>query len=122
MCEAGVARIQTRRVERRIFSLSWPMLIDTVPAFIEALRNSRLLEDARLAEVEQGLRPGCTEPRGLARDILQRGWLTPYQINQLMQGRATDLVLGQYILLERLGEGGMGQVFKARHRMMNRTV
>jgi serine/threonine protein kinase len=30
--------------------------------------------------------------------------------------------LGQYDLLEKLGEGGMGQVFKARHRLMNRVV
>jgi tRNA A-37 threonylcarbamoyl transferase component Bud32 len=30
--------------------------------------------------------------------------------------------LGQYDLLKKLGEGGMGQVFKARHRLMNRVV
>jgi formylglycine-generating enzyme required for sulfatase activity/tRNA A-37 threonylcarbamoyl transferase component Bud32 len=98
------------------------MPIDTVPGLIEVLRKTRLLEDAQLAEVEQTLQPRCPDPRGLAREILQRSWLTPFQVNQLMQGRAADLVLGQYILLERLGEGGMGQVFKARHRLMNRTV
>jgi serine/threonine protein kinase len=48
--------------------------------------------------------------------------LTPYQINQLFQGKGHELVLGQYLILERLGEGGMGQVFKARQQRMNRPV
>lgn len=31
-------------------------------------------------------------------------------------------MLGPYLMLERLGEGGAGQVFKARHRKMERVV
>ncbi|MFN7208495.1 MAG: hypothetical protein ACK5UN_02045 [Planctomycetota bacterium] len=31
-------------------------------------------------------------------------------------------VLGEYIILDRLGAGGMGQVYRARHRTMDREV
>src|SRR5262249_12093018 len=52
----------------------------------------------------------------------QRGWLTRFQISLAASGKARELLVGPYVLLERLGEGGMGQVFKARHRHMNRLV
>jgi WD40 repeat protein/serine/threonine protein kinase len=62
------------------------------------------------------------EARALAQHLLERGWLTPYQVNQLLLERGPDLVLGPYVLIERLGEGFGGQVFKARHQLMNRIV
>ena len=39
-----------------------------------------------------------------------------------LQGQAQELVLGQYVILDKVGAGGMGEVFKARHRAMGRTV
>jgi eukaryotic-like serine/threonine-protein kinase len=86
---------------------------------VDALRQHRLLEPPQLLEL-QGLPTRHGDAKALAKALLERDWLTAYQVNQLLQGKAQELVLGQYILLERLGESGMGQVFKARHRNLNR--
>jgi len=89
---------------------------------MELLRHHQLLTPRQCEEVVSSETMSSAEPRALARLLLERGWLTPYQLNQVFQGRAADLVLGQYLVLQRLGEGGTGQVFKARHVRMQRTV
>jgi serine/threonine-protein kinase len=96
------------------------MAIDTVASLIDVLRQYRLLDAGQLDEASRIA--GVRDPRALARELLQRGWLTAYQVNQVFQGRAADLLLGSYVVLERVGEGGMGQVFKARHAKLGRTV
>jgi serine/threonine protein kinase len=74
----------------------------------------------------QGLGGGSAtkfaDSRALARELVDRNWLTAYQANQLLQGRGGELLLGPYRLLDRLGEGGMRQVFKAYHVSMDRIV
>ncbi|HEV3258850.1 MAG TPA: serine/threonine-protein kinase [Gemmataceae bacterium] len=98
------------------------MPLDSVASLVDTLRHSRLLQPAQVEELTHGLAARFPAPRDLARELLQRGWLTPYQVNQLFQGRGQDLVLGSYVLLERLGQGGMGQVFKASNWKLDRTV
>jgi len=95
------------------------MPVDTTVSLLTVLRRQQLLEPAQLDELTH-LAPRFPDPRALARELLTRGWLTPFQLNQLFQGR--NLVMGGYVLLERLGEGGMGKVFKARHQKLNRIV
>src|SRR5262245_27686663 len=98
------------------------MTIHSPAGLVDALREYRILDQGRLDEVTSALQQRFPDPRALARELLQRGWLTPYQANLFLQGRGGELVLGPYLLLERLGEGGMGQVFKARHQLMDRVV
>jgi serine/threonine-protein kinase len=94
----------------------------SVDGFVEAVRQYRLLEPARLDVLVRDLRPRFTEVRALAKELLNRGWLTGFQVNQLLQNNGRDLLLDPYVILDRLGAGGTGVVFKARHLHMQRTV
>src|SRR5437870_2955016 len=98
------------------------MALPKVAAFLEALRGSDLLEPAQVEELAKSPQSQAEDALPLAREILRSGWLTRYQVNQLAAGRAKDLSVGPYRLLDRLGEGAMGQVFKAHHAIMKRTV
>jgi serine/threonine protein kinase len=90
-------------------------------SLVDALRHIALLEPAQLEEAAH-LASRFHDPKALAGELIRKGWLTPFQANQLLQNKGGELVLGPHILLERLGEGGMGQVFKARHKNLGRIV
>jgi serine/threonine protein kinase len=58
----------------------------------------------------------------LAAMLVRANRLTDYQAAALVQGKARGLVVGPYLVLSRCGQGGMGVVFKARHRPTGQVV
>ena len=98
------------------------MPIDSVSSFIDVLSEKRFLPPDQFDELNRALRPRFSDVKTLAKYLAQRGWLTVYQVNQILVGRAQDLVYGPYLIHDRIGEGGVSQVFKAWHTGKNCVV
>ncbi len=78
------------------------------------------LRVGRHRQSQQGSDPETPVPDELLAQILvEQEHLTSYQANQLSQGK-TKLNLGPYVVTDWIGQGGMGQVYKAVHRVMGR--
>lgn len=95
-----------------------------LPKLIEQLTSYGLVPAAQLTSLldptSVGARP--QDSAQLLRMLIEQQVLTAYQADELRAGRTSTLVLGNYLIVDKLGQGGMGMVLKARHRRMKRVV
>jgi serine/threonine protein kinase len=96
----------------------------TVEQFAASIFQSGLLSPAEIDELNQRLTasdlPG--EAREIASRLVTEGKLTRYQASVLLKASKDPLLIDNYVILDTLDTGGMGLVFKALHRSMNRVV
>ena len=89
--------------------------------FVKQLADSGVIAPGKL----ENFVPPKAYPKDaqeLARQLVEGKQLTKYQAQEIYAGRAKSLILGNYTILDKIGAGGMGQVFKAEHRRMKRVV
>jgi serine/threonine protein kinase len=87
--------------------------------YVHTLVELGIVEQAELAAFEASKAAGIS---ALARALVEAGKLTPYQASAVYQKKTKGLIVGNYLVMEKLGQGGMGKVFKARHRPSSRVV
>src|SRR3954447_14095154 len=89
--------------------------------FVWDLRRSSLIDRGQLDQVIGEFlskHPGA-EPPALAEYLVSQGILTAFQADRLLQGKTQGFVLGPFTLMDALGTGSMGTVYKAQSKTDN---
>jgi eukaryotic-like serine/threonine-protein kinase len=91
--------------------------------FLAALERAGVLPEAKWREVQDRFVPtsALDDPLALAKTLVDQGTLTEFQARRLLRGKG-GLTFGRYALVDHVGQGARGRVFKARHTLMDRVV
>lgn len=98
------------------------MSADRIAEFVRGVRHCGLLSDSQLDELRQFAASHTGDSESIPRHLIKQGLLSAFQAKLLWRGQGSDLLFNQYVLVEKLGEGGMGEVFRAKHIRMDRDV
>jgi serine/threonine protein kinase/DNA-binding response OmpR family regulator len=92
-------------------------------SFVQNWSTSGMVSEHEAREtLAEAPEPVRRDPELFVRYLIETGRLTAYQAERIRDRKFQELLIGNYEVLDRLGAGGMGTVFKARHRRMKRLV
>ncbi len=96
-------------------------MADDLETFVKELTDSGIISPGKLENfIPPKAHPQSAEE--LIAELVKQNQLTDFQVQEINEGRGKSLTLGNYTILDKIGAGGMGQVFKAEHRRMHRVV
>ena len=98
------------------------MVIDSIETLLAVLRRTQLLPPPQLEEIARELAPQHANPFDLSEYLVEIDWLTAYQRLLLFEGRWAELNVGPYQVLDALGSGSIGEVFRAWDTTRGRVV
>ena len=92
--------------------------------FLKSLTETGILPTQELTSIVSSLpddRAGVDVEK-LAQELVRQQKLTRFQASVIFRRQSRGLRIGDYIVLDKIGSGGMGQVFKAENRKTHELV
>ena len=74
-------------------------MLKQLVTFLDAIRCSCLLKPAQIEQITSWITDDSPDPQAIAREIVQRGWLTAFQVKLFWKNRGGELFLGQFATL-----------------------